>query len=144
IPGDGGPERRITEATVYSDSNALWTPDGKKLVYLSGTDTGNLGQAGRSTAQIYIVSLLPEAKDPADKSIDNEEQAVAAEREQRQRGRGFGGRPNAEQAEGDEGGQRPAERKVEVKIDFDRLDRRTRQLTRAGDTVGAMAIAPDS
>jgi tricorn protease len=142
-PADGGAERRITDATVYSDSNALWTADGKKLVFLSGTDTGNIGQAGRSTAQIYVLSLQPEEKDLTDRSIDSEEQALAAEREQRQRGRGLAGRPNADQAEGGGDVARPADRKVEVKIDFDRMDRRTRQLTRVGDAIGAMLLAPD-
>ncbi|HTU92320.1 MAG TPA: S41 family peptidase, partial [Gemmataceae bacterium] len=36
-------------------------------------------------------------------------------------------------------GRKPAE----VKIDFDRISRRTRQVTRSGDSVGAMAVAPD-
>src|SRR5439155_20234299 len=34
--------------------------------------------------------------------------------------------------------------KVEVKIDFDRIGRRARQLTRTADTVGSLAVAPDS
>src|SRR5262249_7458594 len=46
IPSEGGQERRITEEDVYSDSAALWTPDGKRLVYLAGVDVGNIGQAG--------------------------------------------------------------------------------------------------
>src|SRR5439155_12201929 len=75
IPAAGGPERRITDEESYSDTNALWTPDGKKIVYLAGGDVSNIGQAGRSTAQIYGVSLTAEAKDPRDKSVDSEEQA---------------------------------------------------------------------
>src|SRR5262249_44181337 len=65
IPAAGGPERRVTDADSYSDTAALWTADGKRLVYLSGLDVGNIGQAGRSTAQIYTVALLPETTDPA-------------------------------------------------------------------------------
>ena len=71
----GGQERRLTEDDSYSDSNALWTPDGKQIIYLSGIDVANIGQTGRSTAQIYTVSLTPEEKDPRDKSIDSETQA---------------------------------------------------------------------
>jgi tricorn protease len=43
-------------------------------------------------------------------------------------------------AEGGDAG--PA--RVDVKIDFDGLERRARQLTRSGDTVGTVAISPDS
>src|SRR5262249_13015480 len=51
IPAAGGPERRITDEESYSDTSALWTADGKKMVYLAGADVGNIGQAGRSSAQ---------------------------------------------------------------------------------------------
>src|SRR5262249_5914416 len=82
IPADGGQERRITDADSYSDTGAVWTHDGKKIGYLAGVDTGNIGQAGRSTAQLYIVPLTREDKDPSDRDIDSEEQAAAAERAQ--------------------------------------------------------------
>jgi tricorn protease len=151
VSAEGGPERRITDQDSYSDQGALWTPDGKKLVYLSGVDVSNIGQAGRSTAQIFSVALTPEEKDPADKSIDNEQDAAAAERPQPRPGsrvRTGGAGSDADQP-GDEasGPARPrgrADAKVEVKIDFNRIGRRARQLTRTGDSVGAMAISPDS
>ena len=61
IPADGGQAKRITGPDSYSDTNALWTPDGKKIVYLSGMDVGNIGEADRNnTAQLYAVSLVPE------------------------------------------------------------------------------------
>src|SRR5262249_55060773 len=50
IPAAGGKEQRITGADSYSDAHALWTADGKHIVYLSGLDVGNLGQGGRSVA----------------------------------------------------------------------------------------------
>jgi tricorn protease len=134
IPAEGGKERRITDADSYSDSNAAWTPDGKRLVYLSGTDVGNIGQAGRSTAQIYTVSLSPEDRDPADRDVDSEADAQRQQRERRGAGRGGRG-ADAEDA---------AAAKVEVKIDFNGIGRRARQLTRSGDAVGSLTVAPDS
>ncbi len=144
MPSTGGEAKRITDDDVYSDSGALWTPDGKRIVYTSGADVGNIGGMGRSTAQIFVVSLMPEEKPPADKYVDSEEEAVKAERQRRQ------ARPGrARDGEG-EGGDPPmppegrgADRKVEVKIDFNRMARRTRQLTRTEDNIGAMAVSPD-
>ncbi len=144
VPADGGAEKRITDTDSYSDSGAVWTPDGKKLVYLSGTDASNIGQGGRSSAQIYSVSLTHEDKDPLDRDIDTEEQAAAAERSPqnrpfgRGRGPGAGNGPLPPNAEG----RRPA--KVEVKIDFEQMGRRARQLTRTEDSIGSLAVTPDS
>src|SRR5262249_36313669 len=126
----GGPQRRITDANTYSDSGALWTPDGKHLVYLAGSDVGNIGQAGRSTAQLYVVALTREEREPGERGIDNEEEAAQAERNSPRPG---GGR-----------GPAAAPANVEVKIDFDRIARRARQLTRSGDAIGSVAVSPDS
>jgi tricorn protease len=141
VPAEGGQEQRITDADVYSDSAAQWTPDGKRIVYQAGEDIGNIGQAGRSTAQLYSLSLLPEEKDPADKSIDSEEQAAAAERERPRRGRG---RPGDGDGEAPAGGAGKPPEKVEVKIEFTKIGRRARQLTRSGDAISGLAVTPDS
>src|SRR5262249_7432469 len=135
------PERRITDEDVYSDSSAAWSPDGKRLVYLAGGDVSNIGQAGRSTAQLYAVALTPEEKDDADRNIDSEEQAAKAERERPRpprRPADGGGEP------GDAEGPPAADKKAEVKIDFPRIGRRARQLTRTADAIGSVAVAPDS
>ncbi len=147
MPSTGGEAKRVTEDHVYSDSNAVWTPDGKRLIYMSGTDVSNIGGGGRSTAQIFLVSLTAEDKAPADRNIDSEEDAVKAERERRRTGfpmfrRGGEGEANPDEPKPPEG--KPGERKVEVKIDFNRMGRRTRQLTRTEDNIGAMAVTPDS
>jgi tricorn protease len=154
VAATGGKEQRITDDDVYSDSNALWTPDGKQIVYLAGGDVGNIGQAGRSTAQIYIVSLLPEEKDPTSKGIDNEEDASKEDRRGRPRRIPPGGQDrnpaatDPDSRDGDDSAPprpRPgADKKVEVKIDFRRIGRRARQLTRTADNIGSMAISPDS
>jgi tricorn protease len=136
IPADGGAERRITDPDSYSDSFALWTPDGKAIVYMAGTDSGNIGQSGRPSAQIFVVSLTREEKEPGASDIDSEEDAVRAERRPGARTRlsGYSGRLPE--------GERDA--KVEVKIDFQRIARRARQLTRTADQIGELAVAPDS
>jgi tricorn protease len=125
IPAAGGEAKRVTDADSYSDSSALWTPDGKALVYLAGMDSGNIGQNGRSTAQIFVVSLARQDKDPGEEGIDSEEEAAGASSRRQPAARGEG------------------RRAVEVKIDFDRMSRRARQVTRSGDTVGSMAVTPD-
>jgi tricorn protease len=124
VPADGGQEKRITDPDTYSSTSAVWTPDGKRIVFIAGEDVGNIGQRGTSTAQLYSVSLQPETSDSAGKGIDSEEEAQKAEKT----------KPG-------KGGVQPAP--VEVKIDFERIGRRTRQLTRTGDTITALAVAPN-
>jgi tricorn protease len=137
ISADGGQEHRITDQNSYSDSSALWTPDGKAIIYLAGGDISNIGQGGRSSAQIYGISLVPEEKDAFDKSVDTEAQALAVEKDKpKSPPRSSGGEPAA--------GHSKSESKVEVKIDFQQIGRRTRQLTRTADLILGMAIAPDS
>ncbi len=126
LPAAGGAEKRITDAESYSDSSALWTPDGKALVYLSGTDVGNIGQGGRSSAQIFVVTLARQDKEPGERGIDSEAEASAD-------------RPRTGMRQRPEG----AAGKVDVSIDFDRISRRARRVTRSGDSVSAMAVAPD-
>jgi tricorn protease len=142
MPAAGGEAKRITDADTYSDSSALWTPDGKALVYLAGIDTGNIGQTGRSTAQIYVVSLTRQDKEPGADGIDSEEEAVRSERSRPAGRQRPADRPDGGPADRRDAG--PTGRKpVEVKIDFERMARRARQVTRSGDAVGAMAVSPD-
>ena len=133
IPAAGGKERRITGRDSYSDTNALWTPDGKHIVYLSGMDVGNIGPPNRNnTAQIYSVSLVAEERPAAEKGVDTEAEAANLPAEpERQRGNGTPGAG---------GRARPV---PDVKIDFDHLARRSRQITRSADTISAMTLSPD-
>jgi tricorn protease len=149
LPAEGGREQRITEEDTYSDTSALWTPDGKRIVYLAGADVGNIGQSGQSTAQIFSVALMPEDKNPFDKGIDSEEQARSQPAPEKSTSRT---RPGDKAAGDGRAGERQspeqarpaAERRTEVKIDFHRIGRRARQLTRTGDNILGMAVAPDS
>jgi tricorn protease len=150
VSADGGKEQRITNADNYSDSTAVWAPDGKRIVYLSGIDIGNIGQAGQSSAQIYSVSLMPEEKDELAKGVDSEEEAAKAERTQ-PRGRRpetRAGSVSDEPRTGDgapSGEGRPAAaRKVDVKIQFEGIGRRKHQLTRTADSISGLAVSLDS
>ncbi len=132
VPAAGGKERRITSQDSYSDTNALWTADGKHIVYLAGMDVGNIGAANRNnTAQIFSVSLVAEERPPAEKGVDTEAEAATAAPQRSGR------------ASGDDAPARGAPAKVDVKIDFDHLARRSRQITRSADTISAMALSPD-
>lgn len=142
ISSDGGAEHRITDDTSYSEANAVWTPDGKKLVYLAGMDTGNIGGGGESSVQVHSVALTPEEKNPMDRGMDDEEAAAAAEAANRPAGvrrpptgEGAGGIP------GEMGAQRG---RVEVKIEWDGIARRTHQITRLSDNITSVIVSPDS
>ena len=118
---------RITDADTYSDSNAYWTADGKRLVFIGGSDLINSSAKKiQPNAQIYSVALLPETNYPDDKNIDSEEQALKLPGKQPN----FGLKP-------------PVFADVEVKIDFKKIGRRVRQLTRVADSITGLMPAPD-
>jgi tricorn protease len=142
VSADGGAERRVTDEDSYSDSSALWTPDGKRLIYLSGIDVSNIGPPSRATAQIYTIALAPEEKDPFDKNIDSEEQAAAADKD-KPRGANRG-RGNEDESDSSSPVLSKSRGKVEVKIDWNHIGRRARQLTRTADSILGMAVSPDS
>ncbi len=149
MPSDGGAEKRITDGDAYSDSWPLWTPDGKALVYLAGLDSGNIGQTGRSTAQILVVSLTRQEKEPGDENVDSEEEAAKKEvgpasRRPSSGGSGVSPVEVPDRRDAAPTGRSTSRKPVEVKIDFDRISRRARQVTRSGDSIGAMAVSPDS
>lgn len=133
IPSTGGQARRITDEDSFSDSGAIWTPDGKRIVFRSGQDIANIGQGNRATEQLHVVSLTKEDKDPTDRNVDSEEQAGTQTPRPAGPGTGRAG-----------GGAPTGAARVEVKIDFDRIGRRSRMLTRVADSIGDMAISPDS
>ena len=134
MPAAGGPERHVQRDDLSSETGARWTPDGKKLLFIAGTQQGGLATTQRaSTMQLYSVSLTPEEKNPADRGIDSEEEAQAAEQTSRPR------TPAAR-----EGPPVAPPKKVEVKIDWTGFERRIRQLTRLGDSVGTVVASPDS
>ena len=124
---DGGAEHMIGAEDFLLSSGAKWTPDGKKLLLLGGVGGPSMAALNRTTLQLFSVALTHIDKNPDDRDVDTEEQAEAA-LETPRRGPGAGG----------------AAPKVEVKIEWDGLDRRMRQLTRGIESVLQVVPSPDS
>jgi tricorn protease len=138
-PITGGEERAIADPNlIFSDNNAVWTADGRYIVYTSSSavsgGVASTGGRGSSAMQLWALSLRDRDRDPANRDIDNEAQAVAAEAAARQAGGGRGAGAGAA------GGQ---QQPVEVRIDWDGLVRRARQITVPGDTIGGLTPSPD-
>jgi tricorn protease len=125
---------------LFSETTPMWTPDGKRLLFLAGAgQRGNAGTSAQTTSlQLYSVALTREEKNIADHGIDSEEEAVAADRLNRQRA---GDMAAAARGSGMPGGE---QRNVEVKIDFEGINRRARQVSHLGDSVTQIAVSPDS
>ncbi|MBI5386454.1 MAG: PD40 domain-containing protein [Verrucomicrobia bacterium] len=153
-PLDGGAERMIDSESFLVASGAKWTPDGKKLVFLAGYGAPSMASLNRTTLQLYSVPLTRVEKNPDDRDVDTEAQADAASDTSR-RGRGSDtnapsrGEPSEPAPDGVRTGnaRRPGESastKVEVKIDWDGLERRIRKLTSMGGSVASVVPSPDS
>ena len=102
-------------------------PDGKKLLLLGGFGAPAMSALNRTTLQLFSVSLSRAEHNPDDRDVDTEAQAQAT--------------IEAAVADGGEGG---AAAPVVVKIEWDGLDRRIRQLTNMPGSVGNIAPSPDS
>jgi tricorn protease len=133
---DGGEEHMIGGEDFLIATGAKWTPDGKKLLLLGGSGAPSMASLNRSSMQLYSVALTHITKNPDDRDIDTEEQATSGGGDSGGGFRGRGGRGGA----GDAGGSS----RVEVKIEWDGLDRRIRQLTRMGGSVSSVIPGPDS
>jgi tricorn protease len=137
IIASSGAEKEPHKVTFdsYNDSNPRFSPDGRKLYFqrLEATAGGN--SPAPSSIQLYSVWLERQDKDP-----DDPEERAEAERP--------AGPPPAE--EGGEGAApvrpRPQANRPprEIKMDWDGLKRRTRQITRMPFPVLNYTITPDS
>jgi tricorn protease len=133
----GGPERHIADDTLsFSEGSAVWSGDGRYLAYTSsaGTGSGVASTGGRATNQTKLMALPLRAqdKDPFNRDIDSEAQALAADASAR--GARGGGAPG--------GAAGATTQAVEVKIDWEGLTRRARQIQVAGDNVGGLTASP--
>ncbi|HEY6249900.1 MAG TPA: S41 family peptidase [Candidatus Angelobacter sp.] len=129
ISSTGGTEHHVgNDDVLFSETTPVWTPDGKRLVFLAGLAQAGSAVQRQTFVQLYSVSLTKEEKNPSDHGVDDEEQAQAAERLDRQR--------NA-QARGE--APRP-----DVKIDFEGITRRSHQVTHMSDNILTVAVSPDS
>ena len=134
IPIAGGEERHISDdSLLYSETGAVWTADGRYLVFTSfeGTSSGIASQGGiNTTMALWALSLRDQDRDPTNRDIDNEAQGLAAEAAARQNtGRG---------GSGQSGTQTP-----EVRIDWNGLARRARQLSVPGTAIGGLTPSPE-
>ena len=134
-PITGGEERHISDdRLLYSENNAVWTADGRYIVFTSteGTSSGIASQGGLTATtqmQLWTVSLRDRDRDPTDRDIDNEAEGLAAEAAARQaRGSGSGS-----------GASQP----VEVRIDWNGLARRAWRLTVPGTIIANLTAAPE-
>ncbi len=130
-----GQERMIDSPDLFLQSSGVkWTPDGKKLLLLGGVGAASIASTtGRGSSQLYSVALTVIEKDPNDRDINTEAQAEAAAPQD-----AFGG------GRGGRGGAAGAPPAVQVKIDWDGIDRRITQLTRLPGSVTTVVPAPDS
>jgi tricorn protease len=127
-----GQEKMIASDQFQIAGGAKWTPDGKKLLVIGGVSLPSMASQGfRGTpAQLFAISLTRIEKNPDDRDINTEEQALAALNEP---AAGRGGRGPA--------GAAPA---VDVKIEWDGIDRRVKKLTSGTNAVFAVYPSPDS
>src|SRR5262249_29215235 len=134
LPIAGGEERHVSDdRLLYAENNAVWTADGRYLVFTStqGASNGIATQGGiGTTMELWVLSLRDRDRDPMNRDIDNEAQGVAAEAAARQ----TGGRGGAGGASVDV---------PEVRIDWSGLARRARQLTVPGNVIGNVTAAPE-
>ncbi len=133
-PIAGGEERHVSDdGLLYSENNAVWTADGRYLVFTSseGFSNGIATQGGIGTTMtLWALSLRDQERDPMNRDIDNEAQGLAAEAAARQNaGRGSVAGANAPPPD--------------VRIDWSGLPRRARRLTVPGTTLGAPTAAPE-
>jgi tricorn protease len=123
-----GVEKKIGGDEFLQSFGARWTRDGRKLLLLGGSGLASIASLTRSSTQLYSVALTRVDKNPDDRDVDSEEQAQAGG-EGGRRGPGAGG---------------PGGARVEVRIDWDGIDRRLRQLTRLPGSVVSVTPSPDS
>jgi tricorn protease len=128
-PVAGGDERHVSEdSLLYSENDAVWTADGRYLVFTSteSAPTGIASQGGiAATTSLWVLSLRDRDRDPMNRDIDNEAQGLAAQAEARQ---------NA---------ARGATQPPEVRIDWSGLHRRATRLTVPGNAIGGLTPAPE-
>src|SRR4029079_1194013 len=132
-PIGGGEERHISDdSLLYSENNAVWTADGRYIVFTSseGTNNGIASQGGLTTTMsLWALSLRDQDRDPTNRDIDNEAQGLAAEAAARQN-TGHGGGAGTPQP-------------VDVRIDWSGLARRARQIAVPGTFVANLSPAPE-
>ena len=127
-----GQEHMISSDQFQISQGARWTPDGKKLLLIGGVSLPAMASQGfRGTPnQLYAISLTRVEKDPTDRDVNTEEQALAQLEEAPAGARG--GRGGA------------TRRDVQVKIEWDGLEGRFQKLTSSNNSIMTVVPSPDS
>jgi tricorn protease len=132
VPITGGEARHLSDDSVqYSETSAVWTPDGRYLVFIAAETASNgiASQGGiTATNSLWAVALREQDRDPMNRDIDNEAQGLAAEAAARGRGAGGGGGAAATPPT--------------VTIDWNNLARRARQVPVPGDNLSGLVASP--
>ena len=119
----------------YSEANPAWTGDGRHLVFTSaeGFSNGIATQGGiTTTTELWATPLRDQDRDPLNRDVDNEAQALAAQAA----GGGAAGGGRA----GGAGGANPP---VTVQIDWNNIAKRARQIPVPGDSINGLIASPD-
>jgi tricorn protease len=128
-----GTDRKLPDEDLWSTTGARWTADGKKLIFLAGYVQGGSAAIRDNRAQLYSVTLTREEQDPLSKDVDDETAGLAAEHTRHERER-----TSSDRAKG-------IERKTpEVRIEWEGLEHRFRQVTHLSDNVVTAVPSPDS
>jgi tricorn protease len=128
-PIGGGDEKHVSEDSVlFAESNPVWTADGRYLVFTSseGFSNGIASQGGiTTTTELWATPLRDQERDPLNRDIDNEAQAIAAQAANAGRAGGAG-----------------AAAPVTVQIDWNNIARRARQIPLNGDAISGLVASP--
>jgi tricorn protease len=128
-----GQEHEIVSDKFLTSRGAKWTADGKKLLVIGGLggSSGIASTGGRGATGLYVLPLNPLEKDPTDRDINTEAQAEAADTAATAAGRGA------------RGGAAAAPANVQVKIDWNEMERRVTQLAATSGNVSMVLPSPD-
>ncbi len=134
--GPGNEERHISDdAVLFSEANPVWTADGRYLVFTSseGFSSGIASQGGiATTTEMWAAPLRDQERDPLNRDIDNEVQAIAAQAAAAAAGRALPGQA------GGAGQAAP----VTIQIDWNNIARRARQIPLTGDSISGLVASP--
>ncbi|HYK60719.1 MAG TPA: S41 family peptidase [Bryobacteraceae bacterium] len=139
-----GTEHLIGGEDISIATGAKWTPDGKTLLFLGGVGAPSMASLSDAPMQLYAAPLQPVERNPDDRDIDTEAQANAPPEAGGGTGNGRGsGRGGFGRGGGGGGGRNAEASGTEVKIDWDGLDRRIKQVVRVAGSVSGVNPSPD-
>jgi len=118
-----GDEHRIGDDALFSSSSPRWTRDGKRLILLGGFVQGGSATVRANRAALYSLRLSREEKDPMSRDIDEE--------------------AGAEDGEPPSRAERTRSEKPDVKIEWDGISHRLRQVSHLSDHITEAVPAPD-